>query len=99
MGGLGVAAAWGIADNYCALFRGRLLVRLASRLLVAAVCVLAGLLPVEARRVALVVGNSDYRLGRLTNPANDAEAVAEVLQGQLKFDQVILRKDLRLDGF
>ena len=35
----------------------------------------------EARRVALVVGNSDYKVGRLQNPVNDASAIAAALGG------------------
>src|SRR5262249_35567980 len=46
------------------------------------------------RRVALVIGNAKYSTGPLKNPVNDAEAVAKVLQTELKFDKVILRTDL-----
>jgi hypothetical protein len=48
---------------------------------------------VEARRVALVIGNAAYKLGPLQNPVNDAAAVAAALGG-LGFDKVILRKNL-----
>ncbi len=37
------------------------------------------------RRVALVVGNSNYQNGPLRNPGNDADAMAAALE-QLKFD-------------
>jgi formylglycine-generating enzyme required for sulfatase activity len=50
------------------------------------------------KRVALVIGNADYKIGRLANPGNDADAVAEAFKSQLKFDQVILRKDLKFAG-
>ncbi len=43
-------------------------------------------------RTALVIGNSDYSQGRLRNPINDAEDIAEVLQSA-GFD-VILKKDV-----
>ena len=46
------------------------------------------------RRVALVIGNSDYeQVGRLDNPSNDAEAVAASLRGA-GFDNVVLKKNL-----
>ena len=43
-------------------------------------------------RVALVIGNSNYKSAPLRNPANDAKAVADKLQGlgfkvTLKLDQ------------
>jgi tetratricopeptide (TPR) repeat protein len=50
------------------------------------------------RRVALVIGNSAYRLGPLQNPTSDAAAVAETL-AKLGFNKVILKRDLTLDGF
>lgn len=53
----------------------------------------------EARRVALVVGNADYKIGPLANPVSDAEAVAEVFKHKLKFDKVILRRNLKADAF
>jgi hypothetical protein len=65
---------------------------------VALCCAAAGILPAEARRVALVIGNADYKIGRLANPLNDAEAMAETFKTQLKFDAVLLRKNLTLDG-
>jgi uncharacterized caspase-like protein len=51
------------------------------------------------RRVALVIGNADYKIGRLANPVNDAEAVAQVLEKQLKLDKVILKRNLAAEGF
>ena len=51
------------------------------------------------RRVALVVGNAAYTLGPLANPVNDAAAVARALEQQLKFDKVLLRKNLSADAF
>src|SRR5262245_39442477 len=63
-------------------------------------CTLASLATASAeKRVALVIGNADYKIGRLANPVNDADAVAAAFKSQLKFDQVILRKDLKRDGF
>jgi hypothetical protein len=50
------------------------------------------------KRVGLVIGNADYKAGRLANPVNDAEAIAEVLEKRLKLDKVILKKNLGLDG-
>src|SRR5262245_28785743 len=54
--------------------------------------------PAEARRVALVIGNADYKVGPLQNPVNDATAVAEAF-GKLGFDKVILRKNLGAEAF
>jgi hypothetical protein len=67
---------------------------LIAALLASAFCVLATVWPAtaEARRVALVIGNADYRIGRLQNTVNDADAMAEVLDKQLRFDKVILTK-------
>jgi uncharacterized protein YecT (DUF1311 family) len=53
----------------------------------------------QARRVALVIGNADYRVGPLGNPVNDAIAVAEALGKPLRFDKVILKRNLGFDGF
>ena len=43
------------------------------------------------RQVALVIGNSNYRVGALKNPVNDAQAVATSVRG-LGFD-VTLRQN------
>jgi hypothetical protein len=70
---------------------------LTVRLAAAVCCLLATLaaaLAQPGRRVALVVGNSAYKLGPLANPVNDAEAVADALERQLKFSKVLLRKNL-----
>jgi uncharacterized caspase-like protein len=46
------------------------------------------------RRVALVIGNSAYQnVGRLTNPTNDAAAIATILK-DARFDVVESRRDL-----
>ena len=50
--------------------------------------------PADARRVALVIGNADYKIAPLESPISDAVAVAEAIERQLKFDKVILRRDL-----
>src|SRR5262245_7364252 len=73
----------------------------AVRLLAAACFAFAGLCaqPAEARRVALVIGNAEYKLGPLANPANDAAAVAEAFEKQLKFDKVLLKRNLSFIDF
>lgn len=35
----------------------------------------------QERRIALVIGNADYEVGRLRNPVNDARAMASTLKG------------------
>ena len=75
----------------------RFMVRFIAALGVALGVLAAG--PAEARRVALVIGNADYKIGPLQNPVNDASAVAEVFEKQLKFDKVILRKNLGAEAF
>src|SRR5262245_16843589 len=55
--------------------------------------------PAEARRVALVIGNADYKIGRLQNPVSDATAVAEAFEKKLGFDKVILKRNLDFNGF
>lgn len=52
--------------------------------------------PVE-RRVALVIGNSEYAIGRLPNPPNDAETISELLK-RLGFATVTLVKDTRRES-
>lgn len=68
-----------------------------SRLLVAVIALplLVYCRPVQAgeQRIALVVGNSAYRISPLRNPGNDARAVAAKLD-RLGFE-VIVREDLR----
>ena len=72
------------------------------RLTVVLCCALA-ILPVAPasaeKRVALVIGNSDYRIGRLANPVHDATAVAEAFEKRLRFDRVILRTNLGAEAF
>jgi uncharacterized caspase-like protein len=46
-------------------------------------------LAVARERVALVIGNAAYPSQSLTNPVNDAEAVAKVL-GRLDFDVTLV---------
>src|SRR5450755_2889020 len=50
--------------------------------------------PANERRVALVIGNSAYRVGVLKNPVNDAQAVAASLRA-LGFE-VALRENTSL---
>jgi uncharacterized caspase-like protein len=48
------------------------------------------------KRVALVIGNSGYQnVARLSNPANDATAMAETLKGA-GFDLVESKRDLKI---
>jgi Caspase domain len=75
----------------------RYLLRLLGTVCFAVIVTCGG--PAEARRVALVIGNSNYRVGPLQNPGSDAAAVAQILQGQLRFDRVILKRDLTFEGF
>src|SRR5499427_4512167 len=50
------------------------------------------------KRVALVIGNSDYKkVHQLSNPANDAQAVGEVFRAA-GFDVVEVRRDLDASG-
>jgi tetratricopeptide (TPR) repeat protein len=46
----------------------------------------------EGRRVALIIGNSNYAIGRLPNPQHDAEAISDVLK-RVGFANVTLVKD------
>jgi hypothetical protein len=64
-------------------------------------CLLVGLqaAPAEARRVALMVGNADYKVGTLLNPVNDAVAMAEIFASRLKFDKVMLKRNLGAADF
>jgi hypothetical protein len=55
--------------------------------------------PADARRVALVIGNADYKIAALESPVSDAVAVAEAIGQQLRFDKVILKRDLGAEGF
>jgi uncharacterized caspase-like protein len=73
----------------------------AIRPLAAAFCILAAphAPPAEARRVALVIGNAAYKIGPLRSPVDDATAVAEAFEKQLKFDKVILGKNLGAEAF
>ncbi|MEO0462605.1 MAG: caspase family protein [Pseudomonadota bacterium] len=53
--------------------------------------------PAAAKRVALVIGNSDYaHAGRLTNPAADAKLIGQTLE-EAGFDNVETRLDLGLN--
>jgi hypothetical protein len=47
----------------------------------------------------LVIGNGDYRIAPLDNPVNDAVAVAEAIERQLKFDKIILKRNLGAQAF
>jgi len=52
------------------------------------------------QRVALVIGNSDYKLGPLLNPVNDARAMADALQNTgfevMKYENVSTMVDLKI---
>lgn len=53
----------------------------------------------EARKVALIIGNSDYaNTSRLSNPANDIKLVAASAR-QAGFDDVTIAADLAVNGF
>jgi Caspase domain len=62
----------------------------------------------EARRIALVIGNADYKVKRLNNPRNDARLVAQSLQAagfslingrvQLDLDNDSMRDAIRAFG-
>jgi Caspase domain len=75
------------------------------RVICLAIAIVGGLIgalgapPAEARRVALVIGNAEYKVGPLANPVNDARAIAEAFERQLKFDKVILRTNLGAEAF
>ncbi len=57
---------------------------------------LAGGPALAEKRVALIIGNSSYdKVARLANPANDAALVADTLKSA-GFDDVILRRDLKI---
>jgi len=40
---------------------------------------ITALIPVQAKRLALLIGNADYRIGSLRNPVNDANDMKKVL--------------------
>ncbi len=50
----------------------------------------------DAERVALVIGNASYEVGRLANPGNDADDIAAALRA-LEFDVTVAR-DLGREG-
>ena len=64
----------------------------------ALLCVHAAAGPADARRVALVIGNAEYKVGPLANPVSDAAAVAEAF-GRLGFDKVMLKRNLAAEAF
>ena len=75
--------------------------------LIVSVAAISGLSPVQAQdqsehRLALVIGNSDYKAGALSTAANDAGLLAQTLQlggfevtGARDLDQDVLRSTLR----
>src|SRR5262245_56050737 len=69
--------------------------------LIGLICAIASLRipPVEAKQVALVIGNGHYKIGPLANAVIDATAVAETFEKALGFDKVILRRNLGFHGF
>lgn len=60
---------------------------------IAAACLSLAAHSQATNRVALVIGNADYKVGKLANPVNDARAMAARLK-TLGFD-VILRENLQ----
>jgi uncharacterized protein YecT (DUF1311 family) len=74
-------------------------VRLAAGLCGVFGCLLLGVGSVQAKRVALIVGNADYKVGPLQNPVNDATAIADALRNKLRFDNVILKRNVGAEAF
>jgi uncharacterized caspase-like protein len=69
--------------------------RLAAFLFIASIVCLASQPALADKRVAFVVGNSNYQnVGALTNPANDAAAITEMFK-KARFDVVESRRDLK----
>jgi hypothetical protein len=64
-----------------------------GRLLVAVWLLCGVVTPAAAKRVALIMGNSDYAIKPLQNPTNDATAIAAAFRA-LGFDHVTLHTDL-----
>jgi uncharacterized caspase-like protein len=65
-----------------------------ARVILAFVLLLWSSVAHAEKRVALVIGNSAYqKVGKLLNPANDARAIAGMLQAA-NFDEVTLREKL-----
>lgn len=55
--------------------------------------------PADARKVALIIGNSNYEYtGQLPNAGNDATLIADAAQSA-GFEEVILGNNLGVDGF
>lgn len=62
-------------------------------------CLMAFAQPAEARKVALVIGNSAYQNAtQLANPANDAALIASAAQ-EAGFDDVAVMQDLGIEAF
>jgi uncharacterized caspase-like protein len=69
--------------------------RLAAFLFILSMACLAGQSAWADKRVAFVVGNSNYQnVNVLTNPANDAAAITEMFK-RARFDVVESRRDLK----
>ena len=69
--------------------------RLVAFLFIASIVCLAGQPALADKRVAFVIGNSNYQnVGTLTNPANDAAAITEMFK-KAAFDVVESRRDLK----
>ena len=71
--------------------------RIAARILIAVLLIATAQAALAEKRVALVIGNSNYTLAPLDNPKNDADDVAAALQ-RLQFDVTEL-KDLTVSKF
>lgn len=74
-------------------------VRLAAGLCGLLACLLLSAGSAQARRVALIIGNADYKVGPLQNPVNDATAIADAFENKLRFDNVILKKNVGAEAF
>jgi Caspase domain len=84
-------ASLGFADGHE--YKGRLMTRMFCQVWLGFVLLMAAM-PVEAKRVALVIANARYaNAGNLKNPPSDAQLVAQSLR-RAGFDQVDVKIDL-----
>lgn len=77
------------------MFVYRVLILLSMLILVSVQAQAQGTQPRVAKRVALLIGNADYKNERkLKNPRNDANLLADVLKRELAFDVVEVKHDV-----